>query len=519
MIIEENTRVIRSIVDVSLGKGPKAAPGDVTAQNNIKNMQDYFTSCMDEVAILRTGRKPVADEVQKILKSLPEDGSGLSKTDLSKTMGQMMKMKMTIFVDLHVIADSTNPLVNIFKLWEGRMYLPFYGFKGQETVQLYQDTIVAMFQIILGEEDVANRTEPLTPKDIKQEWLNAAKDVVDFEIQLAGISTNEDDQYDPTRYNNPRTVEQLSELTPSIDWPLLFQEVLPAGVQSTRPIVVVSPTSQTKLEIILQKTSTKTLQHYFFWTVIYNLACNLGRPYHQPLDAIYAALTGVSAEVKVDRWKPCVEAVNNNLGNITGHYFVQQRFGGNSRTSFMAIIESLRSTYAKSFSTLQWLDKTTRDDALEKLKVMVSLVGYSTDSPDVASSKSLEAYFKGYTIFAALDKPNNRTKFNYVPQTANVYYDPTFNQIGFPAGLLQTHVFNVNSPEYINFGGIGVTAGHEIGWWTNATEQTFNEKAQCFVEQYGNFTVKGLGGKDYNVNGQLTLSENIADNGGLKQAF
>ncbi|KAF9078935.1 hypothetical protein BGX23_005657, partial [Mortierella sp. AD031] len=183
-------RVIRSIVDVSLGKGPKAAPGDVAAQSNIKKIQDYFTSCMDEAAILKAGRKPVADVIQKILKSLPDGGSGLDKMALSKTMGQLSKMKMDIFVNLYVIPDSANPLVNVLQLAEGGLYLPSNEYyKEQETVKLYQDTVAAMFQIILGEEDVANRVGPLTPNDIKQEWLDAAKDVIDFETQLADIST------------------------------------------------------------------------------------------------------------------------------------------------------------------------------------------------------------------------------------------------------------------------------------------------------------------------------------------
>ncbi|KAG0195500.1 hypothetical protein BGX33_003163, partial [Mortierella sp. NVP41] len=111
-IFSNSPRVIRSIVDVSLGKGPKAAPGDVAAQSNIKKIQDYFTSCMDEAAILKAGRKPVADVIQKILKSLPDGGSGLDKMALSKTMGQLSKMKMDIFVNLYVIPDSANPLVN-----------------------------------------------------------------------------------------------------------------------------------------------------------------------------------------------------------------------------------------------------------------------------------------------------------------------------------------------------------------------------------------------------------------------
>ncbi|KAG0364241.1 hypothetical protein BGX24_004722 [Mortierella sp. AD032] len=119
----------------------------------------------------------------------------------------------------------------------------------------------------------------------------------------------------------------------------------------------------------------------------------------------------------------------------------------------------------------------------------------------------------------------------------NTFYDLTANQIVFPAGILQRPFFHVESPDYVNYGGFGVVAGHEVthgfdnmghrfdsvgrldNWWTNATEKAFNEKAQCLIDQYGNFTVKGPDGKDHNVDGQLTLSENIADNGGLKQSY
>ncbi|KAG0205694.1 hypothetical protein BGX33_007787 [Mortierella sp. NVP41] len=544
-IHNKNSIIIRSIADVTLGKAPKPDAGDVAAQNNIKKIQDYFTSCMDEAALLKAGRKPVADEVQKVLDFFPDGGSGLDKAALSKTMAQLLKLGAGDFVVFYVGPDPSEPLVNVLQVWEGALTLPAKEYyKEPAIVQLYQGTVGQMFQIILGEEDVANRTEPLTPKDIKQEWLDAAKDAVDFEVQLAAIGTDIVNRVDPLKINNPRTVEQLSELTPSIDWPLLIQELLPAGFQNTRHLIVSSPSFQTKLETLLKSTSTKTLRHYFSWAVIHNLA-------------------GVSVGVKVDRWKQCVNYLNTNLGEIAGHYFVEQAFAGNSRESVMTMIEAMRSTYAKTFPTLDWLDKTTREGAMEKLKAILKLVGYSTGAPDVASSKSLEEYYKGYKVvshdffanqlqyalwsgtemMAKLSKPVNRLNMlNNPPQTVNAFYDPSSNRILFPAGMLQVPYYNIDNPEYINYGGMGVVAAHEIThgfdsrghhfdsigrihntatnkWWTNATEQTFNEKAQCFVEQYGNFTVKGPDGKDYNVNGQLTLSENIADNGGIKQAF
>ncbi|KAF9154688.1 hypothetical protein BG015_000216 [Linnemannia schmuckeri] len=106
-----------------------------------------------------------------------------------------------------------------------------------------------------------------------------------------------------------------------------------------------------------------------------------------------------------------------------------------------------------------------------------------------------------------------------IPSEVNAYFSPQFNPINFPAGILQMPFFHVGNPEYVNYGGIGAVGGHEIGWWTNAMEKAFDEKSQCFVNQYGNFTIKDPNGKDMNLDGQLTLGENLADNGGTKMAF
>ncbi|KAF8931453.1 hypothetical protein BGZ47_011839 [Haplosporangium gracile] len=555
-----NKRVLRYIVDASLGKSPKASPGDVAAQNNIKKIQDLFASCMDEASILKAGRKPLVDEVKNIIQSIPASASPVNKATLSKTLAQITKLgfRLSTFINLSVGSDPANPLVNVLAVYEDGLGLGTSDdYQNTELVKLYQDTAAAMFQVIFGEEDVAKRMQPLAPKDIKKEWVDAAKEAVDFEIQLAGIATPRDDLWDPIKSNNPRTVEQLAALTPSIDWSVLIQETLPAGVKNSRPVAVSSVAYLTKLDTILQKTSAKTLQHYFSWLVIQNLANHLGKPYTQPLDAYNSVLSGVSADIKVERWKTCVSVVNRNLGQMVGHYFVEQTFKGNSRKEVMSIIENVLASYGKSFPTLKWLDKTTRDGAIKKLKAIVKSVGYSTDAPDVASSKALDEYFKGYTVaandyfgnqfeysvwsamntFRQLPLPVNRNSMGMVPATVNAYYSPSSNSINFPAGILQLPFFNIENPEYINYGSMGVVGGHEIGhafdntgrhydaigrlenWWTNATSKAFDEKAQCYVNQYGNFTIKGPDGKDHNLDGQLTLGENLADNGGIKMAF
>ncbi|KAF9933256.1 hypothetical protein FBU30_006024 [Linnemannia zychae] len=556
-----NRRVLRLILDPSLGKSPKAAPGDVAAERNIKKIQDLFASCMDEATILKVGRKPLVDELQKLIKAFPASDSPASKNTLSKMLALMSKLayRSQGLVSAQVGSDINNPLVNTLYINEDGLPLgSAEDYKNAPLVQLYRDTVAAMLQTMLGEEDVANRARPLTPKDIKKEWADAAKELVDFEIQLAGIATPADDLINPSKFNNPLTLEKLQALTPSIiDWSTYLKEVLPSGTKYSGTFMVSSSPYLTKLNALIKKIPSKTLQRYFIWITINNFYGSLAKPYTHPLDDMNSALSGISNSVKKDRWKTCVSVVNGNLGQVAGHYFIEQTFKGNSRKEVIAIVNNVLDSYSKSFPTLNWLDKTTRAGAMKKLKAIVQTMGYSTSQPDVASSKSLDEYYKKFVVapndffgnllrssaFAGADNlrylslPVDKQTMFMVPATVNAYYDPSANTINFPAGILQLPFFNVENPEYVNYGGMGVIGGHEIGhafdnngrhfdeigrlknWWTDATSKAFDEKAQCFVNQYGNFTVEGPGGKLLNLDGQLTLGENLADNGGIKMAF
>ncbi|KAG0301927.1 hypothetical protein BGZ97_002554 [Linnemannia gamsii] len=550
-LMDNTMRILRSIVDPSLGKVPKAAPGDVAAQNNIKKLHDLFSSCMDEAAILKAGRKPLVDEIQKIIQYFPASESPASKATLSSTLGYLNKLglRVTPLISLSVDADLNDTSINALYVYEAGWGMPQGDYKNPETVQHYADTMAAMFQVVLGEGDVANRSQPLTSKDVEKEWLDAAKEVVDFELQLLDIRTSLDDLYDPVKSNERRTIEELNTLTPSIDWSLVLKEAMPAGVNYTRPLVVPSLPFLPKLEVLLQKTSSKTLQQYFTWIVVKTLGFNLAKPYRQPLDTFDNIMAGISGEVKEELWKDCVNDVNRYLGHMAGHYYIQEAFKGDSRKEVMTIIDNIITSYERTFPVLEWLDKTTRDGAIKKLKAMAQVIGYSTVAPDVASSESLDSYFKDYTVdagdyfgnllrhpawsaadaFSRLSLPIERLSMSLPPAIYNAYYHPLMNTINFMAGMLQMPMFHVENPEYVNYGGIGTVSGHEIGHAfdnsgrlydaTGRPINAFEEKSQCFVEQYGNFTVKGPDNKDYNVDGQLTLGENLADNGGIKMSF
>lgn len=440
---------------------------------------------MGESTILSAGRKPLLDQISSILSTFPFNATGgvVDKTVLAKTLAQLSNQGMSGFVSLDVGPDPTDPLVNSLSLSEGGLGLPAREYyEDAETIKLYESTIGQMFQVVFGEEDVATRNQTLTDADVKQEWKDVAKAVVGFETQLAGIGTELVDLYDPIKSNNPRTVDQISAATPSIDWAAFISGVLPLGVNNTRPIIVSSPEYLTRLETLLKSTTPQTLRNYITWRTISNSAPKLGTPYRQPLHTLSATLSGVSPDTVTPRWKHCVSIINNNLGDMAGHYYIQTAFPGNSLNTTVSIIDSILASYKKTFPTLTWLDKPTLSGAMKKLQAIVKLMGYSTDSPDVSSSASLQAYYSTLPVSRTdyyanqvqystwftqqstgmLNKPVNRKKLSDPPQTVNAFYNPSTNQIVFPAGILQRPFFDVESPEYVNYGGFGVVAGHEV---------------------------------------------------------
>lgn len=442
---------------------------------------------MDEAAILKAGRKPLGNEIQKVITSLPASGSPPDKTVLTRTLGHLNRLGLQIpsIYSPTVINDQADPLVNILTIYSNglqtdRGMVPEY-YQDLEQLQQYKDTVAMMFQIILGDEDVANRVQPLTPKDVKKEWADAAKDVADFELQLVDIINYQSES--PDDYDSPRTIEQLSALTPSVDWPLLLKETLPAGINYTRPVVVNSMPYLTGVDTLIQKTPATTLQHYFSWLLIQNHADNLAGPYKQPWVTFNTVVRGAPADTKVARWETCVALVNNNLNHLSGHFFIRETFKGNSRQEVMAIIDNISSAYEKTFNTAAWLDKPSRDGAIKKLKGIAKAIGYSTHDPDDTSSKFLDAYYKNYPIaandyfgnqlnyfvwsaahsFSLVNLPVNREEIYELVTRANGSNNPFYNVINIPAGILQDPVFNLENPEYVNYGSMGLIGGHELG--------------------------------------------------------
>ncbi|KAI8142102.1 hypothetical protein BJV82DRAFT_517533 [Fennellomyces sp. T-0311] len=363
---------------------------------------------------------------------------------------------------------------------------------------------------------------------------------------------------DPSKTYNPKTLSQLSNLSPKVDWGLLVSHLLPPTAPHQDVIIVSSLEYLEDLSSqILDASTQRTIQAYLLWQAINEYAPALSEEVRKPLQRLAAKLRGTNAKVTKPRWETCLDQVDVALGFMAGRYYVMETFNKNTKARADEFVKSIKDSFVNRLPELSWIDNVTRERAIEKVDALVRKVGYPTKTPNVMSPVSLsdyyselvmdsDNYFENYLRsrqwlvmrdWRQAGKPSDKSQWLMNPQEVNAYYNPPYNEIVFPAGIMQGPFFSGEYPDYLNYGGIGAVVGHELShgfdnngrhfdgkgrlteWWTKETLEAFEEKTKCFVNQYGNFTMEDPDGNKIHVNGQLTLGENVADNGGIRQSY
>lgn len=436
-------------------------------------MHDMYASCMNVDAIQTTGLQSLTKQVQSVLSLIP-DAPAIDKAALAKTMAQLIKLGVPNFYIISVDQQIYNPHYNTIKGIQAGLTLPITSYNQSLTDAAdLVPGIAQQFQKVLGVvvPSATNGTTLDTEPAVDQEWTTAAQDVIAFETLLADVTAkNTRPNLDPEMalFDNPLTIEELSNATPSIDWPLLLSELLPADVKFDRPLSIQSPEFLPALETLLSTTSVKTLRNYFAWRII-----------SAQIDRLVTTVTP-----EQERWEVCSEAVSKNLPDIVAHYFVERTLPESDQTIFRAMLRNVISAYGEGFSTLNWIDQVTLDGALKKLQAMDLVVGQSAESPNGASSESVEEYYSGYDVdvsdyfgnwdrksvweveksFATVNEPFAQKKIPQLPPTdVNAVYQLTTNHVYSFAGIMRAPMFHASNPEYVNYAGLGAVAGHEIG--------------------------------------------------------
>ncbi|KAF9171855.1 hypothetical protein BGX21_009732 [Mortierella sp. AD011] len=556
--------LIRAIATPGNPRLPKFTGDETVNKRNLGKIQNYYASCMDEAQQDKAGREPLLNQIQNLIELFSVQDSDLvkhsskksvilSETDrrsLSTVIGQYINNGIDTVFDFSIDTAPTDPDHYYVSVEGSGFGLPdSSAYNDTQTVAPYEKMIGEMFTLILGSSRTITGTIHV-PKN----WAQVAKNVVAFETSLSQITAESYENYSEKSIRI-HPVADLAERTPSLDWSIIFGNAFPQDVKAPSDVYVIALDYFDKLNTLLENTSPKTLQNYFAWTLMRTYGSNLGQAYRKPLDD-FAALFQVTPSLP-DLSSQCVGIVSDKLGDLVGHYFVEAAFPKATIAKIHEIVVSLREAYAENFKIYDWFDSYTRKGALEKIKAIIENDGYSMGTPNDGILSSINAYYGTLTVlpddffgnqvkslsfstqnqFRLLNTVVNRKSMAFTPQTVNAYYQPTMNDINILAGITQSPLFHIGNPEYLNYGAIGMVVGHEIGhgfdnngrnydatgrlrnWWSNSSANAFEVKTQCLVEEYSNFTIKGPDSQILHVDGQNTLPENIADNGGIKMAY
>lgn len=512
-IRDENQAMLRTILQ-------EAAEDPGTDPDMIK-VGGFYASCMDTQAIQERGLAPVEPLIARI-------DSMKDRTSLWKLAGALHLDGVDPFLSVGVEPDFKKPDVNQLNLAQGGLGLPDRSFyledDSAELKRAYRDHLAAVLQASGVPSDAA---------------ADQAEKVVAFETKLAELAWPREDLRDAEKVYNPMDRKQLAALTPKLDWKVFFDGL---GYTDLSSYNVNTPPFFQGFAALFNKTPLPVLKAY-----LRARALNDAAPYlTSELEDLHFDFYGKQLSGRQEqepRWKRCVSRTESALGEVLGRIYVERAFPGDSKAIALDMIQRVEREFEEGMSELDWMDDATRAVAIEKSQAITNKIGFpdkwrdysdlvvdpSDHFANVRAGKRLNAAF----WLDQADKKVDRDLWFMSPQMVNAYYNPLGNEIAFPAGILQPPFFSRDFPQAMNYGAMGMVMGHEVShgfddsgrkfsptgemveWWAPEVAERFEERATCVAEQYSGYEVQpGLF-----VNGRLTLGENIADLGGLKQSF
>lgn len=437
---------------------------------------------------------------------------------------------------------------------------------GLPSKEYYKDEEIAKnYGVVIGQvlEGLVHEAFPnATSAKTEDSWFSTlsgeiVKNVIDFETKLAKVTPSTEDAEDVTKSYNPKSVIEVQFLLPHISVPLLLSKQAPSDYTPEK-LIVGSPEYLKGLSAAIQETSPETIKVYLVWKAVQTFAYRVESPAIKPLIEFNNILQGKDPRATEERWRFCVRDANRGLGWILSKFFIEKAFSKEAKQFGDTIVSDIKYEFISKLDSAEWMSPEVRKLGIEKVHNIVQKIGYPTKSPDVKNATAIREYyspvsinsdsffqnwlsinkFSNHEMWSSLGKPVDRDEWGMTASTVNAYYNPAGNEIVFPAGIMQAPVFyDPSIPQYLSYGAFGSVSGHELShafdstgrhydetgnyteWWDVSTIESFKQKAQCFVDQYHDFTVPGPDGKALHVNGRLTLGENIADAGGLSAAF
>ncbi len=517
VLYEQNQKKLKSLID-KVSSEKDAKKGSIA-----QKIRDFYNSGMDTVAIEKAGINPIKSELKNI-----ENIS--SKKDVVKHIAELQKTGTYPVFYFFVDADQKNSSVNIGNLIQGGIGLPdvdYYLSDDPASKQLreaYLDHLTKMF-ILKGDD--------------KEEAGKNAKKVLDLETKLAKTSFSRVERRDPVKNYNKMSLADLEKLSPDFDWSLYFKTL---GVENPGDLNVGQLKFFKGISNLVNDVDLDTWKTYLTWNVLNSAAPYLSSDFVNQNFEFYGKTLSGQQELQ-PRWKRVLNVVSGGLGEALGQLYVEEYFPASSKDRMVKLVKNLRSAFGDRIKKLDWMTDETKQKALEKLDAITVKIGYPDKWKDYSKlSVTPDSYFDNVVASSEfefnrnlkkLGKPVDKTEWGMTPQTVNAYYNPSNNEIVFPAAILQPPFFNPDADDAVNYGAIGVVIGHEMthgfddqgrqydkngnlnDWWTEEDAKRFKEKTDKLVALYDNYTILD----SLHVNGKLTLGENIADLGGLNISY
>jgi endothelin-converting enzyme/putative endopeptidase len=522
-----NENILRETLE-----GAAAAGGQSTPLQ--RQLGSYWQACINTDAINKAGLRYLQPELAQInaMKNKAELAELIAHHHLTLpgAWQQDDNQTDTVLFGFDSQPDFDDASIVIAAVDQAGLGMPSRDFylntdaKSVEIRNAYEKHVAKMFEL-------ADEEPPQAAAD--------AKTVLSLETALARAQVDNVTRRDPKSQNNKMSLQQLRALTPSFNWDEYLRIV---GAPAPKHYIVTSPKYFTALEKEIKTRPLSDWKTYLRWYAIHDSAPHLPTAFvDENWDFFSRVLNG--AKQQRPRWRRCVAAADRDLGNAVGQAYVARAFPPESKARMLEMVHDIETALDRDIDTLDWMSPATRQQAKVKLQGMVEKIGYPDQWIDYSSVKvTPDSYLKNVhatTDFefrrqlAKIGKPANRREWTMTPPTINAYNDPPTNTINFPAGILQPPYFELSKDDAVNYGAIGMVIGHEIihgfddqgrkfddkgnlrDWWTDADGKQYETRGKCIVDQYSQ-EVPEAGVKQ---NGELTLGEDTADNGGIRLAL
>ena len=490
---------------------------------NAQKIADFYSLGMDTNKINELGIKPLQKELDAI--------ESIKTTDnLIDGIAHLHSIGISAAYNFDAEQDLKNSEMVITWLDQGGLGLPDRDYyledtnRSKEIRKEYVKHIVKMFQLIGLNKDIATQNSLA---------------IMDIETSMARASMSRLKRRNPNNLDHKMTMKELTDLTPNLNWKRYFSQI---GLEKIDELNIASPKFISEINNMISEVSIDDWKIYLQWNLINRAANYLNSEIENEDFTFYVKVLSGQDKMK-PRWERVLNSTNRAMGFAVGELYVEKYFPPESKERMLKLVMNLKEVLGERIQDLDWMEEKTKEKALEKLGKFNVKIGYPDKWRDYSKlAIENDSYVKNYLRanefefnrqLNKIGKPVDKDKWGMYPQTVNAYYHPLLNEIVFPAAILQPPFFYKDADDAVNYGAIGVVIGHEMthgyddsgrkfdsngnlnDWWTKQDAEKFNKRTQVVVEQFNKFTVLD----SFNVSGELTLGENLADYGGLTISF